>query len=255
MQMYVNYYQREITTPDENPPIGIVLCADKPAGQRGRGPALGLTITKRLVELLGGSLVIHSEPGQGTTVCVTIDPGPLDSVTLITDPDEAVIHRFERPMPAKNGSPRIAGRVLLVEDGPDNQRLIAYILRKAGAEVPIAENGQEAIDKILSDEAVTNADRPCSAPFDVVLMDMQMPILDGYSATRRLRSMGYTGPIIALTAHAMSQDRQKCLDAGCDEYLAKPVEQRHLLDTVAEFQLKAHHRQPVGSEPARQPSA
>ena len=211
-----------------------------------------MSVTKRLVELLGGSVSIESELGKGTTIHVTIDPGPLDSVKMVADPNEVVIHRYDRPIVSNSGSPRISGRVLLVEDGSDNQRLIAYILRKAGAEVAIAENGQQAIDQILADEAVISPERPCRvAPFDVVLMDMQMPILDGYSAMRRLRSMGYTGPIIALTAHAMSQDRQKCLDAGCDEYLTKPVEQRHLLDTVAEFQLRAHHRQPMRCQSAR----
>jgi CheY-like chemotaxis protein len=221
----------------------VAAADDGSVERRFRGPRLGLSVTKRLVELLGGTISVESEPGRGTAIHVTIDPGPLEAVSMVAEPSEAVIHRHDAPTVAKNGSPRIAGRVLLVEDGRDNQRLIAYILRKAGAEVAIAENGQEAIDQILAGEAALIPERPCRvAPFDVVLMDMQMPILDGYSATRRLRSMGYAGPIIALTAHAMSQDRQKCLEAGCDEYLSKPVEQRRLLDTVAEFQLRAHRR-------------
>jgi len=133
-------------------------------------------------------------------------------------------------------APTLRGRVLLVEDGPDNQRLIAFFLRKAGAEVTLAENGQEAIEVVASsarpsDETETQR----RIPFDVILMDMQMPVLDGYAATRRLRSMGYRGAIVALTAHAMSQDRRKCLDAGCDDYLPKPIERRDLLSTVARY--------------------
>jgi len=215
---------------------------DRATNRRAQGPGLGLTVTKQLVELLGGTIRVQSEKGNGAAFCAAIDPGPLEGVAMITDPTEAVIRRYDSSPTSGNILPRIAGRVLLVEDGRDNQRLIAHILRKAGAEVSIAENGQEAIDTILSDEAVASAD-PAShvGSFDVVLMDMQMPVLDGYNATRRLRSMGYAGPIVALTAHALSQDRQKCLEAGCDEYLTKPVEQRRLLDTVAAIELKGHH--------------
>jgi CheY-like chemotaxis protein len=116
--------------------------------------------------------------------------------------------------------------LLLAEDGPDNQRLIAFLLRKAGADVSVAENGKTALLLALN---AANEGRP----FAIVLMDMQMPIMDGYEATRRLRDAGYAGPIIALTAHAMTDDRQKCLDAGCDDYLAKPVDRDRLLQAVA----------------------
>jgi signal transduction histidine kinase/FixJ family two-component response regulator len=221
------------------------------ATRRGpQGPGLGLTITKQLVELLGGQISVESKKGSGAAFRVTIDPGPLGRVAMIADPAEAVIRRYDPAPTAANAMPKIAGRVLLVEDGRDNQRLIAHILRKAGAEVAIAENGQEAIDKILSDEAVTGIDPACHVgSFDVVLMDMQMPVLDGYNTTRQLRSMGYSGPIVALTAHALSQDRQKCLDAGCDEYLTKPVEQRRLLDTVAAIELKGRHTRSTAQTP------
>jgi signal transduction histidine kinase/CheY-like chemotaxis protein len=210
------------------------------SNQASRGTGLGLPITQRLAKLLGGDMTIVSELDKGTACSVTIDPGPLDHVAMFADSTEALVHRISRPASSANALPKLAGRILLVEDGPDNQRLIAFILRKAGAEVTIAENGQDAIDKILADEAVLGVDRPrCRTPFDVVLMDMQMPVLDGYSATRQLRAMGYSGPIIALTAHAMSHDRTKCLEAGCDDYLTKPVEQRQLLNTVAMFQIKS----------------
>ena len=117
-------------------------------------------------------------------------------------------------------------RILLVEDGPDNQRLIGHVLRKAGADVSTAENGQVAVDLAL-------AAKQADSPFDIILMDIQMPVMDGYEATRQLRKAGYTYPIIALTAYAMTENRQKCLDAGCDDYMTKPFDISTLATAVA----------------------
>jgi CheY-like chemotaxis protein len=119
-------------------------------------------------------------------------------------------------------------RVLLAEDGLDNQRLVRALLRPLQVEVALVENGAQAVDQAL---AALDGERP----FDLVLMDMQMPVMDGYEATRRLRSEGYPGPIVALTAHAMSNDRGRCLEAGCDEYLSKPVDRAELLELVSRF--------------------
>jgi CheY-like chemotaxis protein len=122
-------------------------------------------------------------------------------------------------------------RILLAEDGPDNQRLISYLLKKAGADVQLADNGRIAAEAI---EGATPETLP-----ELVLMDMQMPELDGYGAMRRLRRQGCTIPIVALTAHAMDGDRQKCLDAGADDYLTKPVDKNELIEVCRRWRREA----------------
>ena len=116
-------------------------------------------------------------------------------------------------------------RVLVAEDAPDSQRLISLLLEKAGAEVTVADNGQVARDygRAANDEGV---------PFDVILMDMHMPVMDGREATRQLRQAGYTGPIVALTASAMTGDEKKCRAAGCDDFATKPIDRRTLIEVV-----------------------
>jgi CheY-like chemotaxis protein len=134
------------------------------------------------------------------------------------------------PEPAASAAAKsqLASRVLLVEDGPDNQRLITFFLTKAGAEVTLAENGEQAVQFALAARAENRS-------YDVVLMDMQMPIMDGYAATRHLREQGYDGPIIALTANAMTGDREKCLAAGCTDFTSKPVNRDKLLQLVSRY--------------------
>ncbi len=225
--------------------------ADSSTSRRFGGTGLGLTISRRLVEILGGSIRVQSVPGKGTTFSVTIDPGPLDNTPLLDHPAEAAVQNRSSAGRRSQNLPTLNHRVLLVEDGPDNQRLIAYLLRKAGAEVVVAENGQAAIDQIVPAAALAEGKVARRfAPFDVVLMDIQMPVMDGYKATRRLRALGYTGPIVALTAHAMSQDRQQCLDAGCNDYLAKPIEQQVLLEVVAQYASGSHTSDGGQSSPA-----
>ena len=209
---------------------------DSSTTRRFGGSGLGLAIAQRMARLLGGDVTIASELGKGSTVTVTIGTGPLDGVQRV-DLSEGCPPPEPPPLPSlPQPRPSLDGRILLVEDGPDNQRLLSLILGRTGAEVTVVNNGKEALEKALPgglDSAGVSAQ--AARPFDVILMDMQMPVMDGYEATRRLREAGYRDPIIALTAHAMKGDREKCLAAGCDDYLAKPVDQDLLVETVARY--------------------
>ncbi len=190
------------------------------------GTGLGLCISKHLAEALGGHIEVRSAPGTGSTFILTIDPGPLDGIDSIRNADEALLDRPPTTMAATPDQITLHARILLAEDGLDNQRLIAMLLRKNGADVTAVENGQLAVAAAL-------AARGAGEPFDLILMDMQMPVMDGYEATRQLRQQGHTAPIVALTAHAMAEDCQKCLDAGCDGYATKPIDRQKLVATVA----------------------
>jgi CheY-like chemotaxis protein len=117
-------------------------------------------------------------------------------------------------------------RILLAEDDRDHQPLLSLMLQKAGSEVTIAENGKVAVDLVC-------AARDAGHPFDIIVMDLQMPVLDGLSATRELRAEGFTNPIIALTARAVSTDRDRCFAAGCDDFLSKPVTRADLVRRLA----------------------
>ncbi len=205
--------------------------ADSSMTRRYGGTGLGLAISKRLAGMLGGDLTVESVQGQGTTFLLTINPNLRPGCPMLPSARLAdFLQAQKQPTGTKKQTVefRPGIRVLLAEDGPDNQRLISFVLTKAGLEVQIVENGRMAVDAVI---AAAGENRP----FDVVLMDMQMPILDGYGATAELRDRGYRGPIIALTAHGMAGDRERCIQAGCDDYATKPIDRTVLLKLVQQY--------------------
>jgi PAS domain S-box-containing protein len=197
--------------------------ADTSTTRRFGGTGLGLRISNALITQMNGSISIESELGNGTSVSFGI-PCALPKVHNKPQHDE-----LDRPSTLKlspiGGASLSGARILLVEDGTDNRKLISFHLKKAGATLALANNGEQAIGVALgSDE-----------PFDLILMDMQMPVIDGYQATSVLRAQHVRTPIIALTAHAMDGAKERCLSAGCDDYLSKPIDRSDLLTMCAKW--------------------
>ncbi|MHC5155221.1 MAG: response regulator, partial [Planctomycetota bacterium] len=185
------------------------------------GTGLGLTITKQLVELLGGRITLVSEEGKGSVFSFTIPAGVdvTEQVTLYTHN----IGSRTALSQIKAEQPEFSGNILVAEDTPTNQMLIELLLKRMGLQVTIAEDGNQALQKVLT------------KTFDLILMDMQMPHMNGYDATKELRKKGFTTPIVALTANAMKGDDKKCLEVGCDEYLSKPIDRRELLEVIGKY--------------------
>lgn len=185
--------------------------ADASTTRKYGGTGLGLCISKQLAEKMGGELSCRSETGKGSEFTVTLPCGNAGSLHLVhTDDDIKDIRASNEG--SKSGTVQLRGRVLLAEDSPDNQQLISLYVGKTGAEITVVDNGKEAVEKALIED------------FDLVLMDMQMPVMDGLTAITWLRNSGYQQPIVTLTANAMKEDRQRCFDAGADDYLSKPVD-------------------------------
>jgi signal transduction histidine kinase/DNA-binding NarL/FixJ family response regulator len=198
--------------------------ADSSTTRKYGGTGLGLTICRRLADMLGGSIDVSSEHGRGTTFTVRVPTGAIEGVAMISQPGEPSASKRAMPKPPE----RLEYRILVAEDGPDNQRLVQHFLGKAGATLTMVDDGQKAVNEALRAESA-------GEPFDVILMDMQMPVLDGYGAATLLRQSGYRRPIIALTANAMSGDREKCVEAGCDDFATKPFERAKLFATIRQW--------------------
>jgi signal transduction histidine kinase/ActR/RegA family two-component response regulator len=198
--------------------------ADETVTRKHGGTGLGLTICRRLAALMGGDVkLLRTEPGKGSCFRLVL---PLDAV-----PGAAMVERLDvsedkKPAAQTIAAVALSGRILLAEDGQDNQRLISFHLRKAGAAVEIAENGRIALETL--EKAAADGAR-----YDLLLTDMQMPEMDGYTLARTLRDRGSTLAIVALTAHAMAEDRTRCVQAGCDDYATKPIDKAALLATCA----------------------
>ena len=196
--------------------------AESSTTRRYGGTGLGLTISRQFARGLGGDIVAHSEMGKGSVFAVTLDPGPLEGVRMLT-PEEAAVRIAEAAPDAGAAWEFPPVRVLVVDDGEANRELVRLVLEEVGLEVDDAENGQIGMEKALQ------------TSYGVVLMDMQMPVMDGFTATRALRQRGVKVPIIALTANAMKGYEQEVLAAGCTGYLTKPVDIDGLVQTLAEL--------------------
>ena len=199
--------------------------ADSSMTRKFGGTGLGLKISKQLAKKLDGDITVESKLGEGSVFRATVATGPLDGVRMVDGQSGLTIAQSDKSAAPSSKVDTIDCRILVAEDGVDNQRLISHVLRKAGAEVTLVENGKRAVEAALDAHSQGN-------PFDIILMDMQMPLMDGYEAAGLLRRSGYTEPIIALTAHAMAGDEQRCLDAGCDEYATKPINRRILIQLI-----------------------
>ena len=206
--------------------------ADNSMSRRFGGTGLGLVIARKLAALLGGDISVTSSLGQGSTFVIKVRTGVV-SMAAAQASDTSIL---SLPIVAPTRPDALAGRrILLVEDGIDNQRLISHHLKKAGAIVTLAENGRLGVE-------VYNAACSAGETPDMLLMDMQMPEMDGYTATAMLRAQGCKLPIVALTAHALSGDREKCLAAGCNDYATKPVKRETLLALCDRWCAQRPHR-------------
>lgn len=196
--------------------------ADSSTTRQYGGTGLGLSLSKQFAEKMGGMITVESLVGIGSQFCVSIKTGKIDTQQLITGEPE---------LPEKNDSIKyqydfsyhVKGNILIAEDNHDNQQLLSILLSGIGAKLTFAENGQQAIDKALS------------KPYDLIFMDMQMPVMGGLEATKKLRQASYELPIVALTANAMKSDHDMCINAGCDGFLTKPINREHLFHTIYKY--------------------
>lgn len=196
--------------------------ADSTVTRKYGGTGLGLALCKQFVEKMGGEIEAHSIYAAGSRFIIKINTGELSSVNKITNLAETngvLTPESDNKLVIK----KLAGKILLAEDNLENQRLFGLLLRQFGADLTIVENGQQAVEAIAKQV------------FDLVFMDMQMPVMGGVEATKKIRSSGYSGAIVSLTANAMKQDKEACINAGCNDYLTKPVSKKRLYDTVYKY--------------------
>lgn len=193
--------------------------ADASTTRQYGGTGLGLYLSRQLAAMLGGSITVQSTPEVGSCFTVTVTTGVLDTAVFVNQrsvQDNADIVVSPREV-------TVRGEVLLVEDNVDNQKLVSLFLRRAGAHTELAENGLRAVELAMEHA------------YDLILMDLQMPVMGGIEATRTLRKRGYRGAIVALTANAMKSDVEVCAEAGCDELVSKPIQQEKLSQLLLRY--------------------
>ena len=194
--------------------------ADPSTKRKFGGTGLGLVLSRKLARLLGGDVILNESKAVGCTFVVTIDPGPILSTSIDGLQDKRALQN--PPSAVQRNDLRLEGAdVLLVEDALDNRLLVSRFLTIAGAKVDTAENGKEALEKFGAKN------------YSAVLMDLQMPTMDGYEAMAELKRQGTKVPVIALTAHAMKEDRLRCLAAGFHDHISKPINRQELLELLS----------------------
>ncbi|WP_410328122.1 response regulator [Marinobacter sp.] len=189
------------------------------------GTGLGLSISRRLAELLGGDITVASTYGEGSEFELAIRTGPLDQVHFLRDTSELSQRRRAIPMVT---APQLTGRILCAEDNEVNRRLVSLLVSRTGADLVHVVNGAEALEQAIRE------------PFDLILMDIQMPVMNGRDATAALREAGVNTPVIALTANVMAEDIADYRRAGCNEHLAKPIDKQLFYEVLARY-LVVHH--------------
>ncbi len=215
--------------------------ADASITRRYGGTGLGLVISRKLARALGGDVTVASEAGKGSTFTITFETGPLTGVPMLTA--EQVLEQQAPAAQAPRERWRLpSARVLVADDAAENRELVSLVLSEQGLWVEQAENGQIAVDMVMN------------VGYDVILMDMQMPVLDGFGATRALRAKGVTTPIVALTANAMAGYEAELRAAGCDVYMTKPIDIDALLSTMARL-LKGERVEAARADTATAPAA
>ncbi|WP_455200709.1 ATP-binding protein [Kaarinaea lacus] len=208
--------------------------ADTSITRRFGGTGLGLSLSKRLAEKLGGAIEVQSEPGKGSRFILKIASGSLQNTQFV--------HSLKQLVPAKEsetssvGEVALSGCILLAEDNETNQQLLSMLLRKMGADVSIAENGDVAVKMAQQNH------------YDLIYMDMQMPVLSGVDAVKKLRQERYDQPIVALTANATNEDKMTCINAGCNDFLSKPIPRDKLFSMTSRY-LQAIEQPAKSSDP------
>lgn len=195
--------------------------ADTSTTRKYGGTGLGLSLSKQLTELLGGNLSVKSQLNVGSKFTVSFDAGNIETDNYIYDESD-LPEALKEHQPQSVFHP-LHGHVLVVEDVPINQELISIHLSELNITFTIADNGQSAIDQANKEK------------YDLVLMDMQMPVMDGLQATTKLRASGFETPIVALTANAFQEDKERCFSAGCNDFLVKPINRQHLYNVLSKY--------------------
>ncbi|MFK5915631.1 MAG: response regulator [Woeseiaceae bacterium] len=185
------------------------------------GTGLGLHLSQEFARILGGDIVAQSTLGNGSCFTASIATGDLSAIEMLIAEPKVSLSSSQSIVNAVKA--KVSGTVLLAEDNIDNQRLVTMYLKKLGADVIIANNGKEAIE-------ISKAQN-----VDLILMDMQMPVMNGLEATKILRSTGFTKPIISLTANAMKEDVEACYKAGSDDFVQKPISQQTFMNVITQY--------------------